>query len=92
MNPCKNGALCMVTSGRNYQCKCATGYYGKNCEHKIDACYGHPCLNNAVCKIPPYGLKFLENFHTCKRDRIVFIKKGQLELKKELELEHANNT
>uniref|UniRef100_A0A0K0DQN7 EGF-like domain-containing protein n=1 Tax=Angiostrongylus cantonensis TaxID=6313 RepID=A0A0K0DQN7_ANGCA len=48
--PCKNGALCKITSGRSYQCHCASGYHGKHCENKVDACYGHPCLNNAVCR------------------------------------------
>ncbi|VDM52071.1 unnamed protein product [Angiostrongylus costaricensis] len=53
--PCKNGALCKITSGRSYQCHCASGYHGKHCEDKVDACYGHPCLNNAVCKVIQEG-------------------------------------
>ncbi|KAE9412961.1 hypothetical protein Angca_004648, partial [Angiostrongylus cantonensis] len=53
--PCKNGALCKITSGRSYQCHCASGYHGKHCENKVDACYGHPCLNNAVCRVIQEG-------------------------------------
>ncbi|KIH44584.1 EGF-like domain protein, partial [Ancylostoma duodenale] len=48
--PCKNGVRCETTSGRDYRCHCAAGFHGKDCENEIDACYGHPCLNNAVSK------------------------------------------
>ncbi|KIH66043.1 EGF-like domain protein [Ancylostoma duodenale] len=53
--PCKNGARCETTSGRDYRCHCAAGFHGKDCENEIDACYGHPCLNNAVCKVIQEG-------------------------------------
>ena len=33
-NPCRNGGTCSGTI-LNYQCACAEGYTGKNCESKL---------------------------------------------------------
>ena len=33
-----------------YQCRCASGYYGINCERFIDYCSSQPCLNGGICK------------------------------------------
>ncbi|KAK5650601.1 hypothetical protein RI129_001630 [Pyrocoelia pectoralis] len=53
--PCKNGGKCSSVAEKDYECKCAPGYHGKNCEFMIDACYGNPCSNNATCKVPEEG-------------------------------------
>ncbi|VDK46803.1 unnamed protein product [Anisakis simplex] len=56
-NPCKNKAKCRKLSGRSFVCECPVGYHGSLCEDQIDACYGHPCLNNATCKVNGYDCK-----------------------------------
>ncbi|XP_044259557.1 protein slit isoform X2 [Tribolium madens] len=53
--PCKNGGKCVTQPERDYECKCAPGYHGKNCEFMIDACYGNPCRNGASCKVLEEG-------------------------------------
>ncbi|XP_052786113.1 delta-like protein 4 [Mya arenaria] len=41
-SPCQHGGSCVRTnSGRQYQCQCATGFTGTNCESRLDT---HPCL------------------------------------------------
>lgn len=40
---------------KDYECRCAPGYHGKNCEFMIDACYGNPCRNSATCKVLEEG-------------------------------------
>ncbi|XP_044761179.1 protein slit isoform X1 [Coccinella septempunctata] len=53
--PCRNGGECVTQPERDYTCKCAPGYHGKNCEFMIDACYGNPCRNEATCKVLQEG-------------------------------------
>lgn len=53
--PCKNGGKCVTQPERDYECNCAPGYHGKNCEFMIDACYGNPCRNGAACKVLEEG-------------------------------------
>ncbi|KAK9745235.1 Leucine rich repeat [Popillia japonica] len=52
--PCKNNGKCIPLPEREYECRCAPGYHGKNCEFMIDACYGNPCRNGA-CKVLEEG-------------------------------------
>ena len=33
----------------SYECSCAPGYTGGDCEHNIDDCQGSPCQNNGTC-------------------------------------------
>jgi len=33
----------------NYQCACATGFYGKFCENRYKQCSTDPCQNNGYC-------------------------------------------
>ena len=40
---------------RDYECLCAPGFYGKNCDAVIDACYGNPCTNDAKCEVVEAG-------------------------------------
>lgn len=53
--PCKNGATCISGPMRSFECLCAPGYHGTNCEHKIDACFGNPCDNGGICKVMEMG-------------------------------------
>ncbi|KAJ8920493.1 hypothetical protein NQ315_005362, partial [Exocentrus adspersus] len=53
--PCKNDGKCVNLPERDYECKCAPGYHGKNCEFMIDACYGNPCRNFGTCKVLEEG-------------------------------------
>ena len=32
--PCLNNGLCIVTSARSYQCRCAIGFIGARCEER----------------------------------------------------------
>ncbi|CAL4094795.1 unnamed protein product [Meganyctiphanes norvegica] len=50
-HPCKNGGTCRSGPGQQYECLCAPGYHGSECQYKIDACYGTPCDNGATCKV-----------------------------------------
>ncbi|KAI4457821.1 slit [Holotrichia oblita] len=52
--PCKNNGKCIPLPEREYECRCAPGYHGKNCEFMIDACYGNPCRNGA-CNVLEEG-------------------------------------
>ena len=33
----------------NYNCTCAVGYFGRNCETNIDDCLPRPCVNGGTC-------------------------------------------
>jgi len=33
--PCLNGASCIATSAKSYQCICSLGYQGRNCENRV---------------------------------------------------------
>ncbi|KAJ8312063.1 hypothetical protein KUTeg_009436 [Tegillarca granosa] len=54
-NPCQNGGNCQDFVNR-YECTCAPGYTGTNCEteidecQNIDECQSNPCLNGAQCQ------------------------------------------
>nr|XP_022908749.1 protein slit [Onthophagus taurus] len=52
--PCQNNGKCVALPDREYECRCAPGYHGKNCESMIDACYGNPC-RNGICKVLEEG-------------------------------------
>ena len=34
-----------------YNCDCASGYTGGNCQTDIDECRGNPCMNGATCTV-----------------------------------------
>uniref|UniRef100_A0A7E4ZYZ5 Glycosyltransferase family 92 protein n=1 Tax=Panagrellus redivivus TaxID=6233 RepID=A0A7E4ZYZ5_PANRE len=53
--PCNNGGTCVHGPKRSYECRCAVGYYGRNCEKEIDACYGEPCENDGRCEVTEEG-------------------------------------
>lgn len=53
--PCQNGASCHSVALRDYQCTCAPGYHGRNCDSLVDACYGNPCENHGTCKVLEAG-------------------------------------
>ncbi|XP_058798231.1 protein slit isoform X2 [Phymastichus coffea] len=53
--PCQNGGLCEALPNKHFRCKCAPGYHGDRCQHKIDACYGNPCRNAGTCKVLEEG-------------------------------------
>ncbi|XP_066141931.1 protein slit isoform X1 [Euwallacea fornicatus] len=53
--PCQNNGKCLTLPERDYECKCAPGYHGKDCEFMIDACYGNPCRNDGTCRVLEEG-------------------------------------
>ncbi|XP_032672289.1 protein slit isoform X1 [Odontomachus brunneus] len=80
-SPCQNGGFCEALPERQFRCKCAPGYHGDRCQHKIDACYGNPCRNSGTCKVleegrfscdcaPGYkGLRCESNVDDCANNR-----------------------
>ncbi|XP_076624299.1 slit guidance ligand isoform X1 [Colletes latitarsis] len=80
-SPCQNGGFCETLPDRKFRCKCAPGYHGDRCEHKIDACYGNPCRNTGTCKVleegrfscdcaPGYkGLRCENNVDDCENNK-----------------------
>lgn len=65
--PCQNGATCKPKPLRDYECICAPGYHGTNCEYVIDACYGNPCESGGTCKVLEAGrFRWLKNLHCIK--------------------------
>ena len=40
-----------------YQCDCAPGYTGHDCDIDIDDCQGSPCKNNGTCTDEVNGYK-----------------------------------
>ncbi|XP_022789312.1 fibropellin-1-like isoform X3 [Stylophora pistillata] len=46
-NPCLNGGVCTETRNDSYNCKCAGGYSGDNCE--TGPCAKRPCQNGGIC-------------------------------------------
>ncbi|KAK2169270.1 hypothetical protein NP493_1196g00053 [Ridgeia piscesae] len=48
---CQNGATCSDNSDKDgvYQCHCASGFTGYNCQHNVDECASNPCHNGATC-------------------------------------------
>ncbi|XP_043587726.1 protein slit isoform X1 [Bombus pyrosoma] len=80
-SPCQNGGFCEALPDRKFRCKCAPGYHGDRCEHKIDACYGNPCRNAGTCKVleegrfscdcaPGYkGLRCENNVDDCENNK-----------------------
>uniref|UniRef100_A0AAY4ED70 Delta-like protein n=1 Tax=Denticeps clupeoides TaxID=299321 RepID=A0AAY4ED70_9TELE len=47
--PCLNGGTCSNTGPDKYQCSCAEGYSGVNCERAERACLSDPCANGGIC-------------------------------------------
>jgi hypothetical protein len=48
--PCQNGAGCTGDLAPDtYQCECAAGYAGENCDLNVDDCEGSPCQNGGLC-------------------------------------------
>ncbi|XP_035672187.1 polycystic kidney disease protein 1-like 2 [Branchiostoma floridae] len=47
-DPCQHGATCRDVDG-GYDCSCAAGYGGLNCEIDLDECASNPCQNGAEC-------------------------------------------
>jgi len=80
-DPCQNGASCRSLPNRDFECRCAPGFYGKTCTEVIDACYGNPCVNGANCQVleagrflcqcPPgfSGVRCEENINDCLDNR-----------------------
>ena len=49
-SPCKHNGKCSLITHHNYQCDCPYPFHGKNCEKRINACFGQPCRNGGICK------------------------------------------
>lgn len=47
-NPCQNNGTCLERSN-GFQCRCPSGFTGKNCEVNIDDCKMKECLNGGTC-------------------------------------------
>ena len=48
-NPCQNDATC-IDLVADYNCSCAIGYLGINCEIDINECDSNPCEYDATCE------------------------------------------
>uniref|UniRef100_G3NKR8 Delta-like protein n=1 Tax=Gasterosteus aculeatus aculeatus TaxID=481459 RepID=G3NKR8_GASAC len=53
--PCLNGGTCINTGPDKYQCTCAEGYSGANCERAEHACLSNPCSNGGSCSETSQG-------------------------------------
>uniref|UniRef100_A0A8C6SWK4 Delta-like protein n=1 Tax=Neogobius melanostomus TaxID=47308 RepID=A0A8C6SWK4_9GOBI len=53
--PCLNGGKCINTGPDKYQCTCAEGYSGANCERAEHACLSNPCSNGGSCSETSQG-------------------------------------
>uniref|UniRef100_A0A672JH53 Delta-like protein n=1 Tax=Salarias fasciatus TaxID=181472 RepID=A0A672JH53_SALFA len=53
--PCLNGGTCINTGPDKYQCTCAEGYSGSNCERAEHACLSNPCSNGGSCSETSQG-------------------------------------
>uniref|UniRef100_A0A8D3DAQ3 Delta-like protein n=1 Tax=Scophthalmus maximus TaxID=52904 RepID=A0A8D3DAQ3_SCOMX len=53
--PCLNGGTCINTGPDKYQCTCADGYSGANCERAEHACLSNPCSNGGSCSETAQG-------------------------------------
>lgn len=50
-DPCKNNGMCISNNdAKKFECKCAKGYEGKQCEQEIDYCESAPCVNGGTCQ------------------------------------------
>ena len=47
---CNNRGTCENTSPGNYQCRCQTGYEGKDCETNKNDCAGKNCNSRGTCQ------------------------------------------
>lgn len=47
-NPCQNGGQCRDQVG-TYECRCAPGFLGRNCEIDVDDCESAVCPSNSIC-------------------------------------------
>ena len=54
--PCVHGGTCTNIIPDNYQCSCALGYTGTNCEININDCASNPCQNNGSCIVRVYNI------------------------------------
>lgn len=75
---CSFSARCETISGKDYKCHCPAGFHGTNCDQEIDACYGHPCLNNAVCKVCTLNTNTLSScyfivFYKGSKHQIIYV-------------------
>ena len=63
-----------------YECDCAPGFYGADCEIEVDECVSHPCLNGNCSKMPlgsgGYSCKCFEGYKVSLK--VVLYKKQTL--------------
>ena len=60
-DPCQHGSACVPTTDASlYQCECAAGYEGRNCDVDTDDCLSNWCMNGSCVD----GL----NSYTCNCD------------------------
>lgn len=54
-SPCQFGAKCRELPNLDYQCECAAGFHGKNCQQAPDVCATMPCghEDTNVCHAQP---------------------------------------
>jgi len=46
--PCQNGGQCRGQVG-TYECRCAPGFMGRNCEINVNDCESASCPENSIC-------------------------------------------
>lgn len=50
LQPCRNGGVCTDLANGDYECRCSSGWTGRNCDKDIDECEIPKTCGNGICR------------------------------------------